>query len=79
MDNETATDAERDALLRVHAARLMALEVMVRALLMTHPNQAALHAAVCRCESGLDHALPANLATFARDLIQSCLDQAGLG
>lgn len=78
MENEL-TDAQRDTMLRMYTYRVMALEVMVRALAKTHPNQDALVDAVRYFQEGQNRSLLGNVHPFVAELIQSFLDQAGTG
>ena len=79
MENEEVTNEQRDALLRGYSARVMALEVMVRALAKTHPDPAALVAAIRYYEEAQKRSMLGHVHPFVTELLQSFQDQAGLG
>lgn len=79
MESDEVTNEQRDALLSAYSARVMALEVMVRALAKTHPNPAALVEAIRYYEEAQKRSLLGHVHPFVTEMLQSFQDQAGLG
>lgn len=79
METEQLSADQAVVMLLVTQQRLMALEIMVRALTKTHPDSGRLVEAVRYYEEAMDRSLVGLMPDRTRELLQSYLDQAGLG
>lgn len=79
MESQRITNEQATAMLLTTQHRLMAMEIMVRALTKTHPDSGQLVEAVRFFEEAMNRSLVGLMPDRTREFVQSYLDQAGLG